>query len=127
MSVHEKRKDFTCEFCGKHFVTQRRCNGHVTKTHTQKVECDICKKTLSNSRQLQRHKVAIHNITENVWICDVCPSGVYSYTVISSKTGFEKHIQSDNHVKNSKWCLYFLFAYDDTAQNICRYHKKSNV
>ena len=22
LSVHEKRKDFTCEFCGKHFATQ---------------------------------------------------------------------------------------------------------
>ena len=107
LSVHEKRKDFTCEFCGKHFVTQRRCNGHVTKTHTQKrlekVKCDICNKTLCNLRQLQNHKVFVHNNTENVWICDICPMGAGKpKSIFSSQIAFENHVETEKHMKNVK-------------------------
>ena len=58
------------------------------KTHTQKVECDICLKTISNPNELKRHKVFVHKETEGAWLCEKCPKSAFF-----SQATFDKHMK----------------------------------
>jgi protein-arginine kinase activator protein McsA len=64
-------------------------NDHIRRTHTQHVDCEICNKTIQNPKELQRHKVFVHNKTEGAWLCEKCPKSAFF-----SQSTFEKHVKT---------------------------------
>ena len=74
--IHEKRQDFECKPCGKTFAAEFQFYSHNWQVHSKKT-CDICNKEISNTTQLKRHKVFVHNETKGVWLCEKCPKKVF--------------------------------------------------
>lgn len=54
--VHEKIKDFACQFCGKTFGKSHACKMHeMTHTGEKQYECKVCTKKFLYSKSLVKH------------------------------------------------------------------------
>ena len=61
MSVHENKKDFECNHCGKKFVEEGAKTKHIATVHEGKGKsmCKLCNKLLAGPEVLKRH-IALH-------------------------------------------------------------------
>ena len=93
LSKHMKRvhdqveKSYKCDPCKKGFITQGLLNCHIKQSHRRKT-CEICGKSILNSRFLKIHLVFDHDIREGAYVCDVCPR-----TYFSMETGYKNHMK----------------------------------
>jgi hypothetical protein len=90
LGVHEKCRDFKCEYCGKDFPSLRRVNIHVKIIHKSSVKCDICDKVISNSHGLWKHKIFHHKEIGDALICEKCPRR--KYCAFRTKASYDKHM-----------------------------------
>jgi KRAB domain-containing zinc finger protein len=61
MSVHEGRKDYKCETCGKTYVNSNQLKTHFSIKHEGKRHvCDSCGKSFTESGSLNKHIKAVH-------------------------------------------------------------------
>lgn len=53
-----RKKNFSCEFCGKTFAVRRDCLGHVNAVHLKQKPfvCDICNSSFANMKTLHGHR-----------------------------------------------------------------------
>ncbi|XP_065086584.1 zinc finger protein 391-like isoform X2 [Ochlerotatus camptorhynchus] len=76
-----EEKQFKCEKCNRSFQTEQ-----ILRTHRRlhdRVECPICKKSLSNVYTLKSHMSGVHN-DERKFICDVCGKDFKSREALNS-------------------------------------------
>ena len=66
-SVHEGKKDFQCDHCGKSFTAVQTLKKHVKSVHEGiiiKHECHMCDKSFVEKTGLKRHIRIIHDKIE---------------------------------------------------------------
>lgn len=70
MSVHEKVKDFECEYCSKKFSDKGDLNKHVNKIHEEKNFGKFCKICKSSVDDVKGHFEEVHGGLE--FSCEIC-------------------------------------------------------
>ncbi|XP_017280167.1 zinc finger protein 91-like [Kryptolebias marmoratus] len=72
-----KRKDFFCPFCVKHFNKADRYTRHM-RTHTKEkpFNCPVCSKTFSQPDHMTRHMRNQHNAGQ--FVCSICGESLVS-------------------------------------------------
>ena len=71
MSVHQKKKNFICESCGKGFATQRSLDLHsITHTGVKSYQCTFCNKLFARKGEVDDH-IRTHT-GERPFQCDIC-------------------------------------------------------
>ena len=60
--VHEGRRDFKCDTCGKDYQTRNALNGHIKLVHDKIRDnhCNLCTKSFSFPGHLKRHILEVH-------------------------------------------------------------------
>ncbi|XP_062549581.1 zinc finger protein 62-like [Armigeres subalbatus] len=79
---NDEDSPFKCDQCQASFPKSYLLKAHLTK-HVQ-VECDICRKVLSNPVALRNHKIQVHS-DGNKHVCDTCG------LELSSKPALQRH------------------------------------
>ena len=95
--IHSGLK-FDCKKCDKKFVSKRRLNLHFRSIHLPKVQLapatgEVCKKTLSDRGELQRHKRLVHS-TIRPFTCKYCPRTYALRSIMNS------HVRDTHARKN---------------------------
>lgn len=81
--IHEKCAVFTCETCGKTFVTKSDLTWHRDKhTKERNFECDICKCMFKSKNALRIHKR--RHLSENKFTCKSCGKKFNSSAALSN-------------------------------------------
>jgi uncharacterized Zn-finger protein len=77
--LHDKRRDFTCETCGKMFCTLRQLNHHKRYHNRISVTCnfDGCKKTFVTKYQLSRHMKT--HVGKRDQLCHLCDKSYFFF------------------------------------------------
>ena len=72
-TIHEGRKDYECDSCGKFFPTITRCNNHIKLVHEERKDhkCKLCEKSFFVKATLQIHINTVHEGQKN-YSCDSC-------------------------------------------------------
>ncbi|CAG9106295.1 unnamed protein product [Plutella xylostella] len=128
--VHGITFTFNCETCNATFQSRRALTSHTNKFHTQKTQCDVCKKSFSCRTTLRKH-MASHTGEKN-FVCSLCGKayrhqkslkqhmrthaiGVNLQCVCSEcGSAFANKIDYSKHVKAWHPRLSFSFAIDES-------------
>ena len=63
MKKHETPQKFSCEECGKQFLSEMGLHGHIEVVHRKIVkefECTVCEKSYSSISNLNKHRKVAH-------------------------------------------------------------------
>ena len=60
--IHERRKDFKCEFCAVSTSTSYGLKSHINAIHKKlkKYKCDSCEKMFMNLSNMKKHASSVH-------------------------------------------------------------------
>ena len=87
--VHEGKKDYKCEYCGKEYTDKKHLVVHIKRIHdnfTGDEQCNQCGKLYFSKQVLKEHIRNMHNKDQNPKLkCDYCQK---SYT---QKSYFKIH------------------------------------
>ncbi|KAH9635187.1 hypothetical protein HF086_009527 [Spodoptera exigua] len=93
--VHGITFTFNCEVCQSVFPSRRALTMHTNKFHTEKTQCEICKKSFSCVTTLKKHMIS--HTGERNYVCSLCQKA-YRHQK-SLKQHMRCHIQGEPLVK----------------------------
>lgn len=67
-TIHDLRKDFKCQYCGKGFAQSYTLKEHIAAKHTRKLNhtCEFCHKSFAHKTNCNRHMKTVHHFL----LCD---------------------------------------------------------
>ena len=80
---------------------------HTQKYHTNKWQCNICKRSFKSEQTLKIHTKRIH---DQVWKCDICDE------VFARRTYREAHIKSNHNESKNLSCEHCGKLYANEAK-----------
>lgn len=89
LTVHEGKKMFTCEFCGKSYGHSGHLGRHIGSAHRQERphKCDLCGFRFFQASHLKSHIQHIHNMSR-AYQCAFCSLRV------SSEANLREHLRT---------------------------------
>ncbi|XP_052757208.1 zinc finger protein 250-like isoform X15 [Galleria mellonella] len=86
---------FECEVCKSVFPSRRALTMHTNKFHTQKTQCEICKKSFSCISTLKKHMIC--HTGERNFVCVLCHKAYRHQR--SLRQHMRTHIEGNDYVK----------------------------
>ncbi|XP_022818919.1 zinc finger and SCAN domain-containing protein 12-like isoform X9 [Spodoptera litura] len=93
--VHGITFTFNCDVCQSVFPSRRALTMHTNKFHTEKTQCDVCKKSFSCVTTLKKHMIS--HTGERNYVCNLCQKA-YRHQK-SLKQHMRSHVQGEQFVK----------------------------
>ena len=98
--IHEGKKNFKCEICGKLFYRAKELKDHIQNAHdiARKPDhkCEICNKTLKAQTNLRSHMLRVHGKSNLKFSCEECDK------VFFSKQSLEIHANGVHSTESYK-------------------------
>lgn len=118
-----KETDFKCDKCMRSFQTEQILRTHL-RSH-ERVECPICKKSLSNEYTLKYHTTKVHNNERN-FTCDVCGKGFKSGETLKSHSMVHKGIKREDGAR-CEICHAWISRKKQLRRHIIEIHQAQKV
>ena len=98
--VHDGKKPYKCDHCGKRFGVRSSLKVHVDNVHLRMKshQCSYCGKMFATSNGMKSHAVHRHNAEEFAnWKCTLCPKQFYV------KSRYLDHVKAHKGEKVNKY------------------------
>ncbi|XP_050436519.1 zinc finger protein 91-like [Adelges cooleyi] len=73
---HENPEKYKCLICGRLCMSRLSQISHM-KSHTTKINCDLCCKIFTSNQSFKKHCDIVHNKGTKDFLCDLCPKTFY--------------------------------------------------
>ncbi|XP_047039531.1 zinc finger protein 43-like isoform X9 [Helicoverpa zea] len=113
---------FECEICHTVFPSRRGLTMHTNKFHSQKTQCQVCKKGFSCISTLKKHMVS--HTGERNFVCSLCQKA-YRHQK-SLKQHMRTHVQGDQFIKfNCSECGNGFPNRNDFNRHVKEWHPRA--
>ena len=119
-----KSKSYPCPDCGKILFSQRRLKEHIQKQHEKNApfECDQCKSSFINARNLRNHKNQVHTRQK----CDICEQEICNVFMLKRHKA-SAHGQFPVNSFPCQFCSLFFFHKKNLVKHVEKKHKDSDL
>lgn len=120
--IHGITFTFNCDVCQSVFPSRRALTMHTNKFHTEKTQCEVCKKSFSCVTTLKKHMVS--HTGERNYVCSLCQKA-YRHQK-SLKQHMRSHVQSEQFVKfNCSECGNGFPNRNDFNRHVKEWHPRT--
>jgi len=84
-TFHSTERPYSCSTCQQSFGTKKILYYH-SQSHIKSIQCEMCSKFFSKTRELSAHKISIHT-GEKPFACAICPKK------FNKKYNFDGHMR----------------------------------